>query len=184
MRIGIDIDDTLTNTSAEIERHAIKYNSLYSNKLIDNIPNMLRGILEDEEVLDYFFKHIEEIHKGVQVKENAKEIIDKLHQEGHKIIFITARTKSFFKDPYAMTEEYLKRNNIYYDELIVGQSQKIKICKDKKIDIFFDDAVDTIEKLLTEKMDAVLFINKYNRDRKDLKSVSNWIEVYDYINNK
>ena len=185
MRIGIDIDDTLTDTSVEIERLAHIHDSEYENKLVPNIYNMLRGSISEEITKDFYKKYFGEICGGAKIKENAKEVIDKLIEEGHEIIFITARSTSFFDDPYGFTKNYLDKNNINYKELIVGHFHKIDICKEKKIDVFFDDAVDTIERLSENGVDALLFTTKYNKDfNTNARRINNWLEVYEYLSNK
>jgi uncharacterized protein len=185
MRIGIDIDDTLTETSEIMEKVAIEHNHEYENKLTDELPAMLRGILDDNIVKEFFKKHCEEICKQVRIKDGAKDVIDMLLQDGHEVIFITARSKTYFPDPYKLTEEFLKNNNINYTKLITGHEQKVDICRKEHIDVFFDDSYDTVKNLYNDGIDAVLFtsIDNYYLYT-SLNRVKNWDELYNYICNK
>lgn len=185
MRIGIDIDDTLTETSEVMERVALKHDEEYNNKLASNIPNLLRGVLEEEEVIDFFKNHSKEVCGQAKVKDDTKKIIDILLEEGHEIIFITARSDDYFDNSYEFTEKYLKDNNVNYTELITGHEYKLDICKEKDIDVFFDDAYDTVKTLYDEGIDAVLFTSRNNVYLcTSLNRVNDWKELYQYICNK
>ncbi len=185
MRIGIDIDDTLTNTSDVMFKYAKKYNKDYDNVILDDIPNLVRGIKTKKQTDEFFRKYCFEMILSVDVKENAKNIIDKLLKEGHEIFFITARSNEYFGDSYVVTKEYLRKNGIKYTKLLTGHVYKLKICKEEKIDIFFDDAYDTINELHNDGVDAVLFTSNLNRERKiALRRVDNWNELYYYVYNK
>ena len=185
MRIGIDIDDTLTESLEVIEMVAREHNHEYDNVLVNDIPDMLRGILKNDITQSFYKKYCEEICSQVKIKEDAKEIIDMLLEEGNEIIFITARSTTFFKDPHEFTTNFLKKNNINYTELVTGHEQKVDICKHKNIDVFFDDAYDTVKNLYNEGIDAVLFTSRNNYYLcTSLNRVNNWKELYEYICNK
>ena len=50
-------------------------------------------------------------------KEGVREALEKLKNEGNKIIIYSARTWA----EYEMTESWLKRNKIPYDQLVLGK---------------------------------------------------------------
>lgn len=186
LRIGIDIDDTLTNTSELLTEMAYKYDKDYSNNnhVINNIPALVRGLFDDEILNQFYIDHVIELGNNVKVKEDAKEVIDKLISEGHEIIFITARSEKFYPDTENFNKEYLKINNIKYNKLICGQTYKIETCKKENIDIMFDDAVDTCESLNKNNIKAVVFTSSINKQRETkCDRVSSWNELYTYVNN-
>ena len=58
------------------------------------------------------------------------------------------------------------------------------MCKNEKIDIIFDDVIDTCESLCNNGRDAVVFNSKLNISKDtNCKRVNSWDEVYNYIKN-
>lgn len=185
MRIGIDIDDTLTETSKIMTKLATEKNHLYGNELLYDLANMLRGTITNPNTKRFFIDNVEEACGKAEIKKDAKEVIDMLLEDGHEIYFITARSELYFKDPYEFTKKYLEKNKINYTKLIVGHENKLNICKESGIDVFFDDAYDTTKDLYNEGIDAVLFtsVNNYYLCT-SLNRVKNWKELYEYVCNK
>ena len=184
MRIGIDIDDTITNSTKVVKEYVHKYDSYYSNshKLIDGLEDIIRGFLNDDDIQRFFKDHAKEIGNDIEIKENAKEIIDKLRNEGNEIYIITARSDKFYDNSQQFCEEYLKNHNINYDKLITHQTYKIETCRNEHIDLMIDDAIDTVENLQKEGIKSILFNSEINKDKQtNVKRVNNWLEVYDYI---
>ena len=99
-----------------------------------------------EEEYDKFMKaHIDYIFENAVPKTLVKEVFEKLRQEGHKIIIITARDKEVYRceNAYETSKKLFVKNNIKYDKLLVACHDKVPECKENKIDIFIDDRVDT-----------------------------------------
>ena len=101
MNIGIDIDDTISNTYEYLFPYAQQYTI---NELKKEIKNVNRNALDHmytttfhnwnkEEEKEFFRKYYKEILNKVQPKEYAVEVINKLKKQGHKIYLITARFK-------------------------------------------------------------------------------------------
>ena len=186
MRIGIDIDDTITNSCEVVEYYINKYDSDYSDNqhLIKNLGNILRGFLADEITQKFFLDHSKEMGMKIQIKENAKEVIDKLREEGNEVIIITARSNKFYQNAQEFCEEYLRVNNINYDKLVTGQTFKLDACINENIDLMIDDAVDTVEAINNYGIKTILFNSKLNKDKEtSIKRVSNWLELYNEIHN-
>lgn len=184
MRIGIDIDDTITDSTKTVKKYIKKYDSYYSkdHKLINGLESIIRGFFDVEEARLFFKDHCMEIGNEIKVKKNAKEVIDKLMRDGHEIVIITARSDKYYKDSDKYCADYLKRNNINYDKLVTKQTYKIETCKREKIDLMIDDAIDTVENLEKEGIKSVLFTSELNKDKKTkVKRVNNWNQLYDYI---
>ena len=95
MRIGIDIDDTLTDISEELENAALEYATTLGKNQKKDIANIVDkndgnvyqekyGFTYDE--LKYFLKDIQESITGKAIpRENAKETISKLRKAGNEI---------------------------------------------------------------------------------------------------
>ena len=147
MKIGIDIDNTLTEIKKELNKAAFEY-AISLGKKINNYDNPIEDIKNDGdtyrkkfqftyEELKYFLKDIQEnITNSANPRENAKEAIDKLKEKGHEIYIITARDSEFHDDPYKLSKDWLDKNKIYYDKLIVNAREKSSVCKNEKICVF------------------------------------------------
>lgn len=186
MRIGIDIDDTLIDSCEIVEEYAYKYGKEYGDGsvILNNIDKILRGNFTEKEMTDFFIDYACEMGSKQKVKKNAKEIIDRLKDEENSIYIITARSDRFYKDVNKYVKEFLDENNIKYDKIITSCFYKVDVCKNEKIDIMFDYAIDTCESLCNNGIDAVVFNSKLNisKDTK-CKRVNSWDEVYNYIKN-
>ena len=192
MNIGIDIDDTLTDIRDKLNLAAEKYanelgkeNKNEEDKYVEdsnngNIYQIKYGFTYEE--LKYY---LSVIHEGITKKEeprkNCVEIIRRLHNEGHKIYIITARDSEFHEDPYKLSKDWLDKNNIYYDELIVNARNKLEVCQRKNIDLFIDDQLANCTKL-SEAGIKVIRITEYNDiQHGDIINKKNWNEIYNYI---
>ena len=128
MIIGIDIDDTISKTFEYSYPLSIEYTKKVCGrepKRIEDISVRTHHYLSavndwtlDEEI-DFFKENYYKIISNVEIKENAKSVINKLKQNGHKIVLITARMKTKEFDVHEITKTWLKNNGVNYDKLIV-----------------------------------------------------------------
>ena len=129
---------------------------------------------------DYCKNNFERILYDVPLKHNVKEVLDKL-KENNEIIFITARNKDEYSDPYTYTKDYLDRNNIKYDELYTDVEDKGKLCKDLNIDIFIDDAITHCEGATKYNIETYLFDNTFNKKETRFKRIYSWTDAFDKL---
>lgn len=175
MRIGIDIDNTITNTSDYIKELLVKNNLSNVSSDFDNYTK--------EELIKYdklIRDNIEDIMSNCRLNEGAREVIEKLYQK-HKIYLITARTNYFSDNLYQITLDYLKKNGILYHELLFGYVEKKEICIEKQIDIMLDDNVGIMNSLKDTDIRNILFRTEYNETYEG-EFVTNWIEFENIIN--
>jgi len=186
MRIGIDIDDTIANTNELIIKYALKYDLLYKDGRGFKDKNCYKFhelfYWDEDEKEKFFARYMQEILSRVPVKENVREIIKKLRQEGHEIIFIT--TRDYLDNCYDITVNWLNKNEIEFDMVIAGDKRKSDYAESLKFDLFIDDNIKNCTKVSGKNIDVLLFDTIYNRDCNDFKRVYNWLEIYDYINKK
>ncbi len=191
MRIGIDIDNTLTDVQKELNNAAYKYATRLNKKinlkdlnLIDkkndgNIYQKAFGFTYEE--LKYFLKDIQEnITNNAIPREGVLEFISKLHLEGYEIYIITARDSEFHDNPYKQSEQWLKKNNIYYDKLIVNARNKGKVCKEEKVDLFIDDNINNCLDVKKYGIKAIS-LNTNNCYEDKIPIFDNWTDIYNYI---
>ncbi len=190
MRIGIDIDNVISNFNDTLLTEYILHdkelrNSGIINKDADYIRKGMFDWNEDEET-NFYKNNIERIAKKLGVIEGAKEYIDKLHDDGHIICIITGRNNGEYKDPYNMTKKWLEDNNIYYDNLILTDAYdkhaKTKECLEHNIDIMIDDSVRICSDCIENGITTILMDTPYNK-YSNMQRVKSWKEFYEYISN-
>lgn len=193
MNIGIDIDDTISETFETLLPYSQKYTieDLKRKSQIDfNITCLNHFYIENlnkwnkKESTEFWEKYYAEILKKVNIKKFATEVINKLKHEGHKIYLITARWDMPSEDIKQITIEWLKEKELVYDELIINASDKVKIAKDKKIELFIDDSFGNCKELASSDIKVYMMNSKINEKLEDskIKRVFSWPEIYDLIN--
>jgi len=182
MNIGIDIDDTITNTyDTFLPMVAIKYGLDINRLKQEKISyDTLKEKLPDYD--GFMAECFDAMARIIPVKDNAKNILNKLRKMGHKIIIITARNYSDYDNPYELTYEYLKANEIPFDKLLVNISDKGKECVLENIDLFIDDSYNNCKSVQEQGIEVLLMDAKFNTDKKDLVRVKDWEEIYTIIN--
>lgn len=176
MRIGVDIDDVLTNTSEKIKEYLYKYEK--SGDGIKYIVEVMRGEIPTENIKKFFDRYINEICKNVTVKEEAENVIKELLKYGHEIIFITSRGEKRFKGTEKTTLEYLKAHNIEYTDIIFNSFEKQIDCQKNNIDIMIDDSVKNCELVRKNGIKAILYTSGINKTiSTDIERVESWTEI-------
>ena len=185
MKIGIDIDNVISNFNDELLKEYLKHDKELRNTGIINEDVFIRyGMFDwtEKEESEFYKNNIERIAKKLQPLNRATETIKKLKEDGNEIIIISGRNNGEYNNPYKLTEEWLAKYNIVYDKLILtnayNKEEKANVCKENNIDIMIEDSTQTainIEKVGTK----VLFMNtRYNKNNENLEKVSNWKEIY------
>jgi len=186
MNIGIDIDDTINNLHEIIFEKGKEFNKINNIEFQAN-PNEWawdKAFGWDDKLASKFLqKYIENVYLNAGIKENAAEIINKLHEEGNKIIIITSRSKRHCKDPYTISKTWLDEKSIKYDKLIVGAEDKASICEENNINWFIDDHVDFCEGVSRTNARVLMFDSPYNQKETRYKRIYSWEEAYENIMN-
>lgn len=191
MNIGIDIDNTITEVQEELNHAAYEY-AIKLGKNIENAENPFEDTKNNgdtykkkfqfsDEELKNFLKNIQEkITNNAKPRENAVETINRLKQNGHKIIIITARDSEFHDNPDLLSQDWLNKNNIKYDKLIVNAREKGIVCKNENIDLFIDDQLNNCLNVSKEGIKVIRISNEINNN-KDIVDLNNWTKIYEYI---
>lgn len=185
MKIGIDIDDTLTNTSEyvmplikkyiedELQR---KYEFLEAEKDWYYLSEHLDLTKDEESYCWRTFYHVD----NYLPRENAIEVINKLYDEKNEITFITSRCEKDIKDAEKRTIKWLEKYNIKYHKLIMKVENKGEIAKKEKIDVFIDDSIRHCKVVASVGVKTYLITNEYNKfyECKDFERVDSWNDFY------
>jgi len=193
MFIGIDIDDTITNTAEMLLAFAQKYDheELKRNtKLEKEKAIVVHGFSTlknafnwtEENVERYKTKYQDYIGEHNNIKPLAKETLKKLREEGHTIILITARgiDEDRFSDPYEITKKMLYKNDIPYDKLIVRCKDKVVVCKENNIDVFIDDRESHCKQVSAAGTDTIIMTGPHNMHIEDesIDRAYSWVDIY------
>ena len=173
MRIGIDLDDTITKTDEILFKYAKIYNE--EEKILFNINreewNLTKAFgWNEENIKEFFSKYLKSIYEEAEIKENAKERINKLKDDGNEIIIITARDTKSLKEVHKVCKDWLINNKINVDKIVVDGEDKAQKCLENKIDIFIDDNICNCENVYNNLKIPVLLMNgRYNKDYQNPK---------------
>lgn len=162
MIIGIDIDDTLTETSSFA-------NSLVSGDVKDYHE------LEKDELLKFVHENIENITLNVELRKDALEVLKMWKKRGWKIVFITARgdeNVAIFKSLL-----YFKKYDIPFDKIVFKKHRKALTCKEENVEVFIDDK----EIVLNEVKKLGIKTIKMGGESENHEVVKSWIELKDTI---
>ena len=190
-RIGIDIDDTITDTSASIKKYVEEHSHEYKegNILIERRDTIIRGFFDHDVIVQFFMDYGKQIASSAELREDARDIIKKLKEEGHEIIFLTARSNQYYTNAKKFCENYLNEKNVPYDKVITGKTFKVSTCRRENIDIMIDDGVDTCADLNKAGIKALLYSTECNISKNVISPrVNSWKEAYkkihEYLDNK
>ena len=184
MKIGIDVDNTITNTLPILKEYCKKYNDeIIKRNLKMNEKGYTTNTLYEwskEENLIFCNKYFHEIFMKVDVKENAGGIIKKIKSEGNEIHIITARSEPSVIDPYNITKDFLDKNNIIYDKIIVNCKDKYTYCQENNIDIMIDDEPKNINNI-SKIIPVIVFKGIHNEEceGENIIKVDTWNQVYE-----
>ena len=190
MIIGIDIDDTISESTKQIDILAKEYTECVLNrKFIINETNSLDPMWakyvyewsneEDKEFWDLYY---ENGMKNVKPKQNAVKVINELYKE-NEIIIISARWEIESGIINKITKEWLEKYNINYHKLYLGHKDKRNIVLENKIELFIDDSIKTCNEIQSLGIKTLIMTSRLNKNidvGKNIR-VNNWDEIYSEI---
>ncbi|MGM9877597.1 MAG: hypothetical protein ACI33S_03010 [Bacilli bacterium] len=188
MVIGIDMDDTICSTNELIIVEADKYDKevLGGSGIKDESAYEFTEMMGWEKDMKgkFFADRLEYIMSHAQIKPGACEVINKLHDEGNKIIIISFRKGKYLSDPTNLTKEWLDRHDVHYDKIYTDTGSKVDECLENNVKLFIDDKESHCEDVSNAGIDVILFTNAYNHDENRFVRKDNWNDIYKYIKEK
>lgn len=186
MRIGIDIDNVISNFNDEMLKEYIKHDKELRNAGIinENAEYFRDGMFDwsKKEEDEFYYNNVERIAKRLRTIAEAPETIKKLKEEGNEIIIISSRDNGEYTNPTEMTENWLKENNIIYDKLILtNKDEKGKACQENNIDIMIDDSINNCEQISSMGIKVFIMDTRYNQNANQFERVRDWKDIYEKI---
>ena len=181
MNIGIDIDDTITETySTIIPMVAVKYGLDY-NELLKTKPSyktLHKSLINYDRFIAEYFPTMAKI---VPLKKDVIEVLNKLRADGHKIIFITARNRCEYSDPFKVSKDYLDNNGVPYDKLIAEWHDKGKHAVIAGIDLFIDDNTLNCRAVSDKGVPVLQMECPFTTQSKGIPRVANWNVEFEVV---
>lgn len=186
MRVGLDLDNVISNFNDTLFEEYIKYDkSLRNNGVINENAKYIReGMFDftEEEESTFYKNNIERIAKKLKPLPYCKEAIKKLKEKGIEIYIITARDNGDYTNPLEMTKDWLEKYDIEYDKLIITRPyNKGIVCKENHIDIMIDDSVNTLKDVKNHNVKCLLMSTRYNQWNTEFERVNYWDKIYDRL---
>ncbi len=189
MRIGVDIDNVISNFDEVLLKAYMEHDKSLRNKGIVHKDAVVRRKFDwtEEEEESFYHNNLERIAADFEPIEGASKYIKMIRNLGHEIYIISGRDNGEYSRPYEMTEKWLKKYDIEYDKLILTNAynthEKADICLKNNIKILIDDSQRTCMDAYYFGIDALIMDMPHNRNNTVLTRVHNWQEIYEYVKN-
>ena len=187
MRIGVDIDGVLNNIAEWHYNYGMKFcidEGIEKGFQPQEYYMEQEFFLSREENVRFWQRYIFDLLIAIEPRPFASEVLHKLRKEGHTIVILTARDNQYLTNQYEGTidfyiQEWLAKNNIEYDEIITGSSNKCEKCLTHQLDVMIEDKKTNIKKL-SEHLQVICFDAPYNQDihGENITRVYSWYEIY------
>lgn len=177
MNLGFDIDGVISDfvptfTKLVAESYGVK---LIESDIYCNTLNLVLGITKKEcnQLIT------ETLKKDLALNHGAKEKLEKLWSEDHKIYLLTAR----FGDLVDITKYWLKKKGIPYTELLQlteGEKYRANI----SLDLIVEDSLQDALEWSTRVKEICIYDHPWNKTlnvKNLIKRVYNWDEIYEEV---
>ncbi len=176
MRIGIDIDDTFTETKKIFSKYLKKYRK---EKKIDI---SLVEKMSNEMYFDFLNLYGDSIYRFVKEKKHASRIVRNWGLDGIEVYFVTARSEKECREVEKITKEFFRLHDVPYRDIIFRSQNKYEDTKCLELDVFIDDRESVLDSFPKNDMLKLRMVpNKmiYSKYQK----VTNWKEIDAIIQN-
>ena len=192
MIIGIDIDDTISDTYEVM----INYAQEYQINELKREPILKKGSCNTHFYLTYLLdwnngedkgflnEYYERIVKETKPRTLALKYLQKLHEDGNKIVLITARWEAENFDVRKATENWIKANNVPCDKLIINAKNKLIAAQSENVDVFIDDSFSNCKQISDAGIKTFLMDSRSNKEFEDekIERIYSWPHAYMKIN--
>ena len=192
MNIGIDVDDTISNSFETIFADSQKFDIELGNsgepkqygKISDhNQIETLYSHWTNEQIELFWKKYFIKVLTVARPKDCVAEVLKNLKEEGYNIIIITSRYEELegSTEIEDYTRKWLDKNGIVYDKLVLGANDKLKAAKENDIDLFIDDSIKHCRNAQSGNIRTILYTSICNQgvETPDLERAYSWVQIYD-----
>lgn len=188
--IGVDIDGVLMDVETFVIENGARFGAKFGMGAVVD-PNGytmadLFGWTKDKD-LEFWHEHIWK-YVSVPPMKDCKKYLQKLHDEGNKIIIITNRWLSGLENADGekmrkTVKDWFKKHAIPHDAIVFAKGDKPKFVKQYKIDLMIEDGADEIA-VISPIVPVIVFDAPYNHavTGKNIFRAKTWREIYDLTN--
>lgn len=192
MKIWFDIDDVLCDTA----RYICEKNNNIINWVPFTIEERTTYALSDNKKLgfkDYdesegYYRSLfsDDWDLNVPTLKNAKNVIEELKNEGHKIYLITSRPLEYEHHTNLWLEKNFWLKSFKEIHFIARENTtKWRLCEELELDLFVEDYTWYCEEVAEKWIKVLMMDMPYNRSMKDLwrniERIYNLDEIFDKI---
>ena len=189
MKIGIDIDNCISNFDDTLLKEYLKHDKELRNTGIinGNTGSIRRGMFDwtEKEENNFYNSNIENFAKKLKPLEDSSYYINKLREDGHEIYIISGRNNGEYTSPWELTEKWLNKYSVVYDKLILTDTYdkhaKTVACLENNVDLMIEDNIKISLDLVSNGIKVLTMNTRYNQKEKTLDRVSKWKEIYERI---
>ncbi len=186
LRIGIDIDNVISNFDQGLGRnykkHDIRLNGI-TRLLKRDFWRLEFNWAKDYEE-KYYLANIERIANGLAAKRGARKYIKKL-SKNYQIYIITGRNNGDYSNHEKTTKQWLHKQKIYYDKLVFTNGyiprEKALACVKNRIAIMVDDSSAVCSECQKMGIQAIQFTDEKSFGGDDCRRAYSWKKLYVFI---
>lgn len=182
MNIGIDLDGVLYDTENWFRVESCFYNEkIGGGEMIapEEVKAYKRYNWTKEQENEFLKECLLEIENNAPMMYKAKEVLDRLVEDGHKIFVITSRGL-VFSEELEITKKRLEKDNIKYEKLIFSTSDKGSVCKNLNVDVMIEDYKDYVLNIAESGIKCFFYrgniLTQINHP--NVTEVRNWGDIY------
>lgn len=178
MTIGIDIDDTLTDTRSCQMKKWQEYIKLFpTDEFTQELPTNINQF-GNQYISNFWDTYRQELSFGSKFKLGADIVTHRLHEDNDRIEIVTSRPDEKYDNLKENLKIWLTENNIYFDKINTNVRDKGKFCKENGIHLLADDSIEHCQSCERNNVESVLFnkIPDYDGYQTD-----DWFVFYDIV---
>ena len=182
MNIGVDLDGVVFDS----ENYFRAYGELLDIEIggegmvkPDELKAQKRYSWDEETRWKYLDYIVLKGERDAPVKAFAREVLQKLKSDGHKLIVITSR--GCLKDEeIEITKSRVKEEGLEFDKMYFSVTDKYEVCKQENVDVMIDDYIEVIDRVAENGIKALYYRDApiMKSDKSGVTEVASWGEIY------
>lgn len=186
MNIGLDLDGVVYDTEDWFRVESCFYNKMINGKDMiapDEVKSYKRYNWTKEQVDEFLQTYLLNIEMNAPIKYKAREVIQSLKDDGHKIYVVTSRG-IVFEEEIELTKKRFEKDNLHFNKVIFSGADKVKACKENNIDVIVEDYYDYVLELANNGIKVLYFRGATLKtiNHPNVTEVRNWGDIYIEIN--
>lgn len=173
MRIGIDIDNIIVNTTETVLKYInerlpvqLELEDIKEYRIENSLPEQYQWIVETA-------FHDGVMWKNVQLLPNVYDHIKRLFVDGHDIYFVTSTSADNFRKKVKHLErvfEFFPKDYVHRNAISIKNKQLLRL------DVLVDDCMDNL--IGEREYESICLAYPWNFESDGVYRVHDWYEIY------